>query len=738
MKAITGGRAKVTVNASNVSSLTELLIEARARDTTFIATTSQHILELLVGRPYGKKPSIHNYMGSIVEYKNLEVLILPPLQWCFTVPYGRFLITRYLDKFIEPDKFIKLPEFTWELFAPAALPSLIADFSTATFISCDIETGSAKDRVITCVGFTAFTLSNSLVPKTRTVVIPFDSEYNVAVVRTLLAISTPKVFQNGQYDNAYLLRFNCPATNWAGDTLTLFHSCLAELPKDLGFITAFSLRKWAYWKNNIASTDKMEYYKYNAKDAFATGLVWLALLVEVPDYAIDNYAKEFSLVFPCLNAELTGLKRNSVLAEQEEKRFESSLEKRLTKIQTMVGNVNYNPSSPKQTLKLFAILGSSDIKSTEDKYADKVRSRHPLNDIILSEIRDYRKDKKLLTSYLRDIDAEGNQKTWFGRIFYSLNPYRTVTGRLSSSESVFWCGWQMQNMPRDRDDIEIKSIIVPDPGFLFGEVDYSQNEARGTAYISGDTALIEAVDDVTKDFHGKNAADFFGIPYDQIIDSICAEATGVWTHKVLDKPLRQLSKNTNHGANYNMGPDVMVDTMGVKNVMRAKSLLHLPKAWTLRQVTSYLLERYAAKYKVVKGDHYAKIIADVMSSGYLVGPTGWTRRCFDNPMKSKHALNKYVAHPPQSLGAMQLNIAYNKIFYSIALQEPNDFKLGPQIHDSILFQYRKGRGDLVLRVRDAMRVPIDVTDTFGITRTLVVPTDVKHNGTTWSNVTATT
>ena len=63
---------------------------------------------------------------------------------------------------------------------------------------------------------------------------------------------------------------------------------------------------------------------------------------------------------------------------------------------------------------------------------------------------------------------------------------------------------------RDDDDFaadigNVKDIIVADDGFYFGECDYEQAEARDTGYLSGDTALIEAVDGV-RDFHAVNAS----------------------------------------------------------------------------------------------------------------------------------------------------------------------------------------------------------------------------------------
>ena len=118
----------------------------------------------------------------------------------------------------------------------------------------------------------------------------------------------------------------------------------------------------------------------------------------------------------------------------------------------------------------------------------------------------------------------------------------------------------------------------------------------------------------------------------------------------------------------------------------------------------------------------------------LVGPTGWTRYCFGNPTKSKQDLNSYVAHPPQSLNAMTLNKAWLKVFYEVALPNPADFKLCAQIHDSILFQYRIGRLDLVRRVYECMLFDIPVTDCTGISRVLRVPVDMKGESNIWARI----
>jgi hypothetical protein len=360
----------------------------------------------------------------------------------------------------------------------------------------------------------------------------------------------------------------------------------------------------------------------------------------------------------------------------------------------------------------------------------------------MKEIDSFREDSKEVGAYYKD------SIPWLGRCFYALNPHGTDTGRIASRESQFWCGLQIQNIKRDTEEderVSVKECFVADTDFFFGEADYSQAETWDTSYLSGDTALIDAVHDKSHDFHGSNASAFFGIPYEEIVKTTASDVIDEegnllfveYIHKTVNKIIRDLSKRTNHGANYNIGAQVMLDTMGIKNALRAKELLGLPVRWSLINVCEHLLAQFDKRFPVIrdkKGGWYAKVISDVNNSGVLVGPTGWTRRCFGNPDKNKRHLNSYVAHPPQSLNAMTLNKAVLRVFREIALVHPKDFKLCAQIHDSILFQYRKSMVWLAYQVLDCMRIEIPVTDTFGITRNLIVPADLKGNATRWSDM----
>lgn len=728
LKSLIAGSAQVSLSSTAPVAVTELVIRARERGATAIATTNPKALQLLLGRTGEKLPSLDEYQGSIFEKQGYEFLILPPLEQLFTVSYGKHIYKRYFSKIINPSSWLHVPEFRWELFQPARREPLLEVFQTSLLTAVDIETGQETERIITSVGFTAIHIdSGTKQYQATTVVVPLTDLYSIAFVKEILSTPAPKVFQNGKYDNAYFLRYGCTTKNWAFDTINLFHSWYSELPKDLGFLTSYLLRKWEYHKGESGSGDLMQDYQYNAKDSFSTAMDCITLLREMPTWAMDNYLMEFPVVFPCLLAEMTGIAQDEDRRKELKEVVRVAMELRLGKIHKMVSNNSFNPNSSQQTQKLFEILGSKDIKGTGANKRDKVASRHPLNKKLLLEIGSYRKEQKSASNVLKEC-------SWHGRIFYALNPHGTDTFRLASKESQFWCGMQIQNIPRDTPKLKAKSMFISDPGFLFGEGDYRQNETWGTAFLSGDPELLRIIQDPSKDFHSYNAAAFFGLSYEELCKSFFDEALGEWQHERLQKEIIDIAKRTNHGSNYNMGATVMLDTMGIDNVLRAKRLLTLPFSWSLEKVCQYLLNKYAETYKVVKGPWYDKCKSDVMGSRFLVSPTNWHRYCFGDPTKNKHHLNSYVAHPPQNLAACILNKVWLKVFYQLAIPYAGKFKLCAQIHDSIWFQYRIGYEWLAWKVRELMTVTVPVTDIFGVTRNMTVPVDLKGGSNRWSDM----
>jgi len=734
-KLLAGNTVYFTVQAPETFEQLSVIVKGAKCDCVF--TTNVDVASTFIDSKGFKATSLDDYAGSLVERGGLSLLVLNPLDHIFSKPEGKHLVARYLSKLTHPEAWYQCSEFSYEVARlQRELKDAVQLMSTAALIAFDFETikhGLFPD----CCGFTGVWFYDDGSIKMHTITIPHLSVEHLDATKQILENSVKKVAQNGKYDCAYALRWGIAPRNYIFDTSTLFYCWRSELPKRLDFITTYVLRAVQFWKDDGMGTLENR-WEYCGKDTWATANAWLALLAQVPEYALTNYAIKFPVTLSCILPEHTGLLLDPAQMDKMFAQLEAHSKELRAEIAASIGAPDFNPGSWQQILRLMHALGNQDLKNTKPASMDRFSFRHPLNQWFAEKIKEYKGTEKILSNYLKESamynDGMGNK---FPKLYYSLNQ-NTDTGRNASKSSHFWCGFQIQNVKRDEDDedeLSVKDIVVAEAGFHFGESDLEQAEARDTAYLSGDVKLIHAVD-CGKDFHSLNAAAFFGRNYEDIYrdDAYYDQEGKFFPAGTLDKPLRKLSKRVNHGSNYNMGAGVLLDTMGIKNVIKARSLLRLNPRWSLLQVCEFLLKRYEATYPTVKGPWYQYVISCIERTRLLVGPTGWTRYCFGDPRKNKRDLNRYVAHPPQSLNAMVLDKAFIRVHNEIALKEVNDFRLHAQIHDSIFFSYRIGREDLAWKVKEMMEIPVQVKDCKGVERTLLVPAALKGGGVRWSGL----
>ena len=757
------------IPAQRIEYLTLLIAYCKKREVSRVISTDQGLLAKLVEKenlsPAKINPAINNYAGSIFLHEGVEILFLDPLEHLVKVKYGFFLARRFISKFLAPDSWREPLPFKWCIFKEENAEELFALAASCKLLAIDIET-KREHLAIQCVGYTAVSWDSEGNATCISFVIPLTSAWALAWVRKLNTVPAAKIFQNGKYDNLYFLRFNCAPTNWVWDTAHFMHSWYAELPKDLGFLNAFFLRRVVYWKDLAEHADKEEFFRYCALDTWATANVLISQILQAPAWAQRNYFLEFPLVYPSLLAEGTGLWRDALRHTEARRQIDKEIEACLLWLQTCLGAPGFNANSYIQVRKVLKLLTGKDHEESDEVYLKKISFVHPLNDLVLGKILEYRGLVKQRGTYLRtDADAdkkgEGGAKEYKGAVLYSLNPHGTDTGRNSCRESALWCGFQIQNIPREG---PVKSTIRGPEGFYLAECDLEQAESRDTAFISGDSTLIHAVSS-GQDFHSFNASQFFGVPYEDIYDDV--------KKKAKDKGLRTLAKPINHGANYNMGPAVAADTMGLKNVWAIATRLKLPFKNPL-EVTEAALTTFHLTYKTLRGiinfkssavaqhfklpakpgyklfapgSWYSKIAMEVKMTGLLVSRAyhhipfnlqkypdiekyldegDWTRKCFGNPEDNKMDLNALAAHPPQSLNARTLNEAFMQVFYEVALPNPLDFRLHAQIHDSTLYSYKPGCEHLGQRVKTLMEIPVSVRDVHGITRMFTVPAALKE------------
>lgn len=673
--------------------------------------------------------SILDFAGTMIQYKNLDILVLPPLQQLVFGKEQEFLFAIWVEKLWNPN-FPIIPELKWAELVPETYELFYEKAKTAYLIGIDIETRNAPINpdvlklnpqhlngmwvqthkkkgtkalipccpMITMVGYTLVHQN----PETKelssvTGVLIIDSPETIELMRKLNLTSAPKVMQNGIYDCSYFLRYRAPVSNYLYDTHVLMHSWVCELRRNLNFISSLFNKHHFYWKDDGVRSQTL----YNAKDVHNTTWDFIYMLNYLErnyPWALTNYAENFRYTFPNLQCTMEGMK----IDEKENERLLMEEEAKMKAVQIKLDAIihpDFNPASPNQVKYLIKALGTKDIEDTNEKSIDAWRNRHPLFDLIGGLILDFRGYKKAISTYF-------TATLYDGRFLYQIGCATTDTSRFSSSESPFWCGSNIQNQP-----LYAKSMYVPDAGYEFNCCDYSQSESRTTAYISEDENLIRTVESPL-DFHKVNCTLFFGLKYEHIT-----------------KEIRDVGKRVNHGSNYNMGGFVLLQTMGLKAVLKARDLLGLSKRLTPIKICEHLLSTFTKAYPKIKGKYYQEVIRDVETTGLLIGATGWVRKCFGNPAKNKLDLNAYVAHPPQSLSVKRVNSSFFRVWRELQI-EKNIIRLKAQIHDEIFWQSKPEYSELSgKRVKEIMEEGIIVNG-----RMMVIPAEMKLHAKTWKGL----
>ncbi|MDR0507413.1 MAG: DNA polymerase I [Dysgonamonadaceae bacterium] len=353
----------------------------------------------------------------------------------------------------------------------------------------------------------------------------------------------------------------------------------------------------------------------------------------------------------------------SVLADMEESGVrldisalkESSvvLTKYLQEIETDVFEMagkEFNISSPKMVGEVLFDHLKIDEKSrktksgqyiTNEDVLEKMKNKHP----VVEKILEYRKVKKLLTTYIDALPALISPLD--GKVHTTYNQATTSTGRLSSTNP------NLQNIPiRDAEGKEIRKAFIPDSDCVFFSADYSQIELRIMADLSGDSNMIEAFLS-GQDIHAATAAKIFGIPLEEVT-----------------KDMRRKAKSANFGIIYGI------------SVFGLSEQLRIP-----RSEAKELIEGYFYTYPQVK-EYMDKSIEKARETGCV--ETIFHRKRFLPDINSHNAVVRGYAErnainaPIQGSAADIIKVAMNKIHRRFK-EENLKSRMIMQVHDELNF-----------------------------------------------------
>jgi len=409
---------------------------------------------------------------------------------------------------------------------------------------------------IECKGNEVSHISLSTEPKSS-ICIPFingpedyftpdqEAQVWIALAKLLEDPNVSKVGHNITFDATFLFMKYGIRVSPMEDTMIGFALAYPDFPKGLDFVTSFYCHGEPYYKDDGKKWyknpfgDEESFRLYNAKDSAVCIEAFSGIMRDLERLNnIAAYKRQCKLIEPLVYMQAKGIK----IDVQAMRKASREAEVRIAELQQeLVDYVGFdlNPNSPKQLGDYFyGKIGASpylkDGSPTTDDMAMKRLARKGYKEADL--IREIRKLRKLKGTYFdMDIDYDG-------RLRCSYNPVGTKQGRISSSQTIFGTGGNLQNQPP-----AMKRMMQADIGYIIFSFDLSQAENRVVAFIANEFKMIEAFE-TGIDIHKQTASLIFNKPVNEISDEpgSCAIGGGIYSE-------RFWGKKANHGLNYDLG-----------------------------------------------------------------------------------------------------------------------------------------------------------------------------------------
>lgn len=397
-------------------------------------------------------------------------------------------------------------------------------------------------------------------------VIMFNAKFDIRVIKNQLGVELIPHWDC--YIGARLLNENEPENNLKalhkkyclngeGDSFTfdsLFKGIpFTHIPVNTGYLYAARDAEITY-----------EYYEFQRPfltendpvciERDLTGPAFVFNHIEMPLINIVAEMEDNGIAFDFDFADSLSKEYNAKLKEAEDKFYKEcdKFGEALDNYRERKGAANkleypINISSPTQiAIMLYDVLEIKPVdkekpRGTGEEILQKID--HPVAKAIL----EYRGVAKLLSTYIDKMPTIVNPKT--GRIHASFNQMGADTGRFSSSDP------NMQNIPSHND--EIRKMFRASEGHVLLSSDYSAQEPRLTAHMSGDEKMIAAYK-AGKDLYVEIASIAYNLPYDE-----CKEFREDGTRNPDGKERRNAAKAIVLGVCYGKGVPAIAEDLGV-------------------------------------------------------------------------------------------------------------------------------------------------------------------------------
>lgn len=658
---------------------------------------------------------IHKWRGSILESTLIPGLkVISVLHTATVIPpknqyTNKYLIVYDLIKAVSEAEFPEIRQQPMSLYIRPSSSDAIAWLHAIRKAGCDgctididIET-SRSTLEMTCIALGVDGTNAMSIPFTCESGDFYDAETEARIMLLIAEIiedeTITKRGQNFDFDLNFLSgRFGIKPRGKIDDTMIAQKIYLPDFPADLGFIASIHT-DIPYYKDDGKKFgdvgDWDSFYRYNALDVITPGRAHPKQIAALEKQGnLETYYRQSALLKPLLYMMRRGIRVDVEGMKAKAVETEAEIESAQLKLNEIAG-IELNPNSPKQIIEHFRNKYKLEPykKRTPNGYTDTTdedaMKRFSRKGILEAQvILDIRGLVKRLSTYLDPfkVDIDGRYRS-------SYNPVGTVTGRISSSESIFDTGGNQQNWPHD-----LLRYLVADEGYIMTPIDLSQIENRIVAYVGRVLRMIEAFE-TGKDVHRLTAGLIFGKNPDDISDEPGSSllAGGKYSE-------RFWGKKGNHSLNY----DEAYKKFALQNEMPETE-------------AKFLVEEYHRAYPEVRSI-YHELVKSQLSTDRTVTNLFGRKRKFLERWGGELFRDAY-AQIPQSTTADKINEhGVNHVYYNQS--EFKEVELLTQIHDSIVPQIPLNIGLrkiawLVMQMKNKLETPLKTGD-----REFKIPADV--------------
>ena len=412
---------------------------------------------------------------------------------------------------------------------------------------------------------------------------------------------------------------------------------------------------------------------YSSLDAYATYKLFLRLQTELVQTTLSkgpfanlwNYyvATEIPFTKVLWHMEREGVQVNiaNLINRAPQIDAEITNARRWFSRQTRRLDINLN-SVPQMSKLFFEDLGYTPISYTKDnkpkldKYALKVWAKKGCQ--YATNLLKYRDmTKRLGTNVIGLIDKVHAD----GKVHATFVQTGAKTGRLAARDP------NLQNQPP-----EIRDAYEADEGYVLRAADYAQLEMRILAHVSGEPALIDAINN-GRDVHSATAAVMYGMEYEPIAHAKERDDRGeVLTDEEKGfLKLRKGAKSINFGIMYGMGANKLAGELGIS-----------------KDEAQGLIDRYFAALPNVP-KYFEEVIAEARVNGYCSTLFGRRRQLSGiwSPLSGERSrAERQVKNAPiQGFASEITKMAMIAIWNDDELWAAG-FRMLLQVHDEIVFK----------------------------------------------------